>query len=998
MALLARFIGIDRYQDPGIRDLTGAARDARALWALFSDTLPDDLNGKLLTDSDATLAAVRSALEETLGAATEEDVVLLSFAGHGTNDHRLVVGDSRIDALPDTTLDMGDLAAWFRESKARAVVLLLDCCFSGGAPARVLEGTPASRQPGIPLAEIGGRGRILFAASGIDEPALEDPSSRHGLFTQALIEGLSAGDQPVSMVSLVDTVVRSVRANAARFGYVQTPVIFGHIEGELSLPALHRGTHFADAFPDQAIIPVTKEFSSLSPYEIDPAILGAWAERYPTGLNDLQLSAINDHGVLNGQSLLVVAPTSAGKTFIGEVAAMKTVGDGRKSVFLLPYKALVNEKYLDFYELYGPTGLRVIRCSGDWQDQVGAFLRGKYDLAFLTYEKFLGLMLASPYILNQIGLVVLDEAQFITEAGRGMAVELLLTALVSARVRGVAPQIIALSAVIGHTNAFEEWLGSRLLVMSSRPVPLTEGVIDRTGVRIYRSAGGEDLEDEFLPRMTIRQRRDKPSSQDLIVPLVRKLVNAGEKVIVFRNARGPAGGAAEYLAAELGLPAATEVLENLPTQDLSTTSERLRRSLQGGVAFHNSDLSREERAIVEAGFRRVDGGIQVLVATTTVAAGVNTPASTVIIVETEFYGGTDGSTPFTVAQYKNMAGRAGRLGFETEGKSILIADTGTDRRKLFQTYVDGQPEPIRSSFDPDRPATWVVRLLAQVRGVERDQVLDLVANTYGGFLVARADQSWRERIRPRVFDLLNRMITDELIEERDSKLHLTILGRACAESPLAFESAMQLVEMLRTFDGSTVSAEALMALVQGLPEQDADYTPMARGRGEAVWPSKVSRGLGQAVSRALQRRAESDTLYYARCKRALILSDWINGISVQQIESQYSLNAFARVGAGDIRGFADGTRFLLESALRIAAILRDAGADNEADDMFLKRLELGLPEEVLPLTDLPVALTRGDYLALFREGLASIEAVLASPKEVLVQIVGATAADSIGAL
>ncbi len=120
----------------------------------------------------------------------------------------------------------------------------------------------------------------------------------------------------------------------------------------------------------------------------------------------------------------------------------------------------------------------------------------------------------------------------------------------------------------------------------------------------------------------------------------------------------PSAGAANYLAAELGLPRAADVIAELPDADQSVMSRGLRQALEGGVAFHHGDLNREERIAVERGFRRQDGGIHVLVATSTVAAGVNTPASTVIVVETEFRG-AEGPQPYTVAQYKNMAGRAG---------------------------------------------------------------------------------------------------------------------------------------------------------------------------------------------------------------------------------------------------------------------------------------------------------------------------------------------------
>lgn len=98
----------------------------------------------------------------------------------------------------------------------------------------------------------------------------------------------------------------------------------------------------------------------------------------------------------------------------------RAVLTGRKAVFLLPYKALVNEKFDEFSSLYGEAlGLRVIRCSGDYSDQTGELIRGRYDFAFLTFEMFLPLAIGNPGVLERIGLVVLDEAQFVTDPTRG---------------------------------------------------------------------------------------------------------------------------------------------------------------------------------------------------------------------------------------------------------------------------------------------------------------------------------------------------------------------------------------------------------------------------------------------------------------------------------------------------------------------------------------------------------------------------------------------------
>lgn len=980
----AAFIGIDRYNDPLVGDLNGAVRDATALWAVLSDTIPE-MRGSLLINERASLVAVNAALDDTLGKAEADDIVILSFAGHGTPDHRLVVSDTQAADLVGTTLNMADLATRFRESKARAVLLLLDCCFSGGAPARVLDIGFTKRDPVIPLADVSGKGRILFAASSPTEPALEDPQTRHGLFTKAILDCLLGAIEPVSVVGLVDQVVRLVRADAARFGYDQTPVMFGLVEGELTLPACRKGEKYLEAFPEHGGIQTSGDIAELVEYGLPPEAVAAWSDRFQGGLNSLQIAAVNDHGVLDGKSLLVIAPTSAGKTFVGEMAAVKAIAEGRKAVFLLPYKALVNEKFEDFSALYGERlGLRIARCSGDWQDQVTDVLRGKYDIAFFTYEKFLSMAVSSSYLLNQIGLVVLDEAQFITEPGRGMVVELLLTGLVSARQRGVCPQLITLSAVIGDTNGFERWLDCGLLMTTERPVPLTEGVLDRSGSWSYKDAGGNHTA-QLLGRFDIQQRRQKPSSQDVIVPLVRHLVKQGEKVIVFRNARGPASGCAEYLASELGFPAAQDVIDALPEGDPSAMSDRLRRSLEGGVAFHNGDLTRDERVAVERGFRRPDGGIHVLVATSTVAAGVNTPASTVIIVETHFPGVEP--TPYTVAQFKNMAGRAGRLGYETEGKAIVIAETGFERSALFRKYVEGRPEAIASSFDPNAPGTWVVRLLAQVKDIPRSSVIDLIANTYGGYLATLRDASWRERMTQTLERLLNRMIADRLIEQEGEKLRLTMLGRACGESPLQLESAMRLVELIRQVDPSECTLENLVVLIESMPERDDDYTPQT-SKGEPKWQGEVSARFGFGIARALQHRASSDKEFYARCKRCLVVDDWMAGESTSDIENKYSSNLFSRVGHGDIRGYADGARFLLDSALRIAAIVLERAEDEERVALLLKRLDLGLPGDAIGLTEFGFLLTRGEILSLHRAGHSNKASLEPLTSEQLVDFIG----------
>lgn len=995
MALYGVFVGINRHRDPGIPELTGATKDATALWALFKDSVSGIADRKLV-DDEATASAIRDALDASLGKATEDDTVLVFFAGHGTPGHELVPFDTDLTAIVQTTIPMRELAERLKSTAARASLVILDCCFSGRAPARVLEGLPVARAGTPTITDLGGDGCVVLAASRDDQEALE--LGQHGLFTAAMLRVLGDGMGWTDIGVLMEEVTRRVRAEASRTGHEQTPVWAGLIEGGLELPPLQPGPIFAAEFPDTTGVRVETAIAELSAFGVPATVLEAWATRF-SDLNNLQRSAVNGYRVLDGQSLLVVAPTTSGKTFVGELAAARAIADGRKAVFLLPFKALANEKYEEFEELYGQAlGLRVLRCTGDYADQTGPFARGQYDVALLTYEMFLGLSVAMPTLLSKIGLVVLDEAQFITDPTRGIGVELLLTNLLAARERGVEPQIVALSAVIGDVNHFDDWLGCQTLATNERPVPLIEGVLDRTGTYQFLDADGQEHTEQLLQSYEIVQRKDTPGSQDVIVPLVRKLVSEGEQVLVFRNQKGSSSGCANYLAVDLGLPPASDVLAALPDQDLSTTSGALNGALRGGTAFHTSDLSREERVIVERAFRDREGPIRAMIATSTVAAGVNTPVETVIIVETEFPGRPP--EPYTVAVYKNMAGRAGRLGLATQGRSILIARDDVQRVRLFSHYVKGQPEPIRSSFEPNDLDTWLLRLLAQVKEVPRDTVVTLLANTYAGYLETRASPAWEPRMRAKVEELLGQMIKLQLLEEDMGLVRLSLLGKACGRSHLKLRSAMRLVELLRRSTNGALTAETLLALIHALPEFDDQYTPMFRkGQRETVWQRHVAEHYGHDVVASLQWGAPDTMAYHARCKRVAVIRAWTDGLPISEIESAYTVNPFYNIRAGDIRSFADFARFHLAAAFEIAAVLPLAQGPS-ADDVekLLAQLEIGIPAAALRLLDLPISLGRGSYLALYQAGLHQPESVLGLAEERLKEIVGSTVAESLKAV
>lgn len=992
MAIKAIFVGINKHLDAAIPELSGARRDAMVLWALFTDTV-EGLAARLLVDETATHSEVSQALLGTLSGAHEDDVVVITFSGHGSPDGNLVLFDTNADNLAGTALSMTALADTFKTTKARAVLCILDCCFSGQAPARVLE-TVARPRNAFALTGIYGEGRILLAACATNESAWEQPGTGHGLLTHAVIEALTGTTGgSVSFPEIAGEIIRLARVEAERISVTQTPVFLGSVQGGLVFPALKRGDNYAAAFPARAVEQMSGSFAEFATHGFPPEVVDQWTVHFPQGLNALQLKAVNEHEVLGGKSLLVVAPTSSGKTMIGELAAIQAVTAGKKAAFLLPYRALVNEKFEEFSERYASAGMRVVRCSGDATDGIAPVLGGRYDLGFFTYETFLNLALGSPRLLNQLGLVVLDEGQFITDPNRGITVELIFALLLRARQRGIEPQLVILSAVIGNLNSFDRWLDLPLLLSRERPVPLIEGVLDRRGAYQFVDADGTTKTEALLPTHRIVQRRDKPSSQDVIVPLAQQLVAQGEKLLVFRNMRGPAQGCAKYLSKELGLGPATAVLAALPTQDLTGASQDLRECLAGGTAFHNTNLLRAEREAIEKGYRNADGGIHALVATTTLAAGINTPASTVVLAENEFVG--EDGRQFTVAEYKNMAGRAGRLGYNETGKAIILADTSMERAQLFQKYVLGVPEDVKSSFQQRDLPTWTLRLLSQVRGVSAAEIPGLLVNTFGGYSASRANPQWIAMVELKVTALVERLLQAGLAEREGDLVHLTLLGRACGASSLSFESSLRLVELMKQLNVPQTPPTQVLATVQVLNEMDAIYTPvMKRGRSESVRANDVAQRYGHPMAQTLQRYCRDEIEFWCRCKRAALLYDWIEGTAIDVLEKRFSTTPFGgAIGYGNIIGIADATRFHLRSAHQIlSSLFPDQPEFLRGLDEILQRLEFGLPAGALLLTQLPLSLTRGQYLALFAAGCSTPETVADLNHERLVECVGASSA------
>jgi replicative superfamily II helicase len=186
-----------------------------------------------------------------------------------------------------------------------------------------------------------------------------------------------------------------------------------------------------------------------------------------------------------------------------------------------------------------------------------------------------------------------------------------------------------------------------------------------------------------------------------------------------------------------------------------------------------------------------------------------------------------------------------------------------------------------------------------------------------------------------------------------------------------------------------------MALLQVIPESDGGYTPMMkRGTAESVRQREAAQRYGPETVRAMQSFARDEWDYLARCKRAALLWDWVSGVPLETIEQRYTPNPFqGRIGHGDVRKFADATRYHLRSAHQIASVMFvGEGPSEESVEALLRQLEAGLPAEALGLLSLPVPLSRGEFLALHAAGVSTPEQLWATPEESLAVVLGAARA------
>ncbi|USS40636.1 DEAD/DEAH box helicase [Thermococcus aggregans] len=291
--------------------------------------------------------------------------------------------------------------------------------------------------------------------------------------------------------------------------------------------------------------------------------------------------------VLKGGNLILSIPTASGKTLVAEIVMVnKILQEGGKAVYLVPLKALAEEKYKEF-KFWEKLGIRVGMTTGDY-DSADEWL-GKYDIIIATSEKFDSLLRHKSPWIRDVKLIVADEVHLLGSYDRGATLEMILSHMMN------KAQILGLSATIGNAEELAEWLNAELVVSEWRPVKLKRGVF------YHGQLFWEDGKIEKFPSQW----------DSLIIDVLKK----DKQALVFVNTRRSAEKEALLLGGKVRRFLSKPEERKLNQLADELTNDRLKEALRKGVAFHHAGLSREERSIVEDAFR--EGLIKVITATPT---------------------------------------------------------------------------------------------------------------------------------------------------------------------------------------------------------------------------------------------------------------------------------------------------------------------------------------------------------------------------------------------
>ncbi|KXH76356.1 MAG: hypothetical protein AM326_07140 [Candidatus Thorarchaeota archaeon SMTZ-45] len=674
-------------------------------------------------------------------------------------------------------------------------------------------------------------------------------------------------------------------------------------------------------------------------------------------------------GVLDGKNLVLAIPTSSGKTLVAEICMLKTILDGRgKALYLVPLKSLAREKYIEFKK-YESLGITTSMSIGDY-DSPGRRLHDS-DIVIVTTERADSLVRHKAEWINDIGIVVADEIHLINDPKRGPTLEMVLAKLIQI-IKHI--QIIALSATISNANQIAEWLGAELVRDTWRPVPLSEGVYLDGRINFFK-----DGKNSF--RNINRTRRDE------LADVVCDTLDENGQVLVFVSSRRSTVTVAKKLAPFLRRYIPDDIILQLSkgaskigrTPSAPESSKILARLIANGAAFHHAGLDNQERTLVEDYFK--ENMLKVIVATPTLAAGVNLPSRRVIVRDYRRFETDRGSYPIPVLEYKQMAGRAGRPKYDKYGEAVLIARTEPEHDFLIDNYTLSEPEEITSKLASPRAVR--AHLLASI-ATEMTRNREEIDSLIGGTFFSHQFDQWE--INQHVSSALGFLEEGGLIEtSSDGSYTATLIGRRTSQLYIDPYTAILFRDVLSETDHHSMIG--ILHLLCHTPDQPLSYVTRSEAEEYEI---TVDDHLDELmIEPPIEESPRTYLEFLAQVKTALLLQDWISEKTERDITEKYN------VGMGDVHRFVQSAEWLTYAALEISRI-----SNAVSHIPFLRNLRLrlrhGVRSDILELVSLKgIGRVRGRMLHNHR--LVNLADLYQVPIEELARIptIGTSIAESI---
>lgn len=678
-----------------------------------------------------------------------------------------------------------------------------------------------------------------------------------------------------------------------------------------------------------------------------------------TELNPPQRDAV-DSGLLRGEDMVIASPTASGKTLIAELGiANKTVNKNKKSVYIVPLKALANEKYNDFKERFEDQNVKI---SVGNKDEEGEYLENA-DIIIVTSEKLDSLLRHNPAWISQIGLVVVDEIHLLTSESRGPTLEVTLTRLKNL----LNFQLLGLSATISNSNELSDWLDAELIESSYRPVTLQHGIYEGNNIEFYPENTAEKLQisenkevedtsgfktgKDILNKESKEEKIANLDTEEIFIEdkhgrktqnLMKDTLEKDKQMITFCNSRKGSEKESDRIAKvtepDLDREERKKLKEysNIILNALgspTTQCERLAENVKQGAAFHHAGLVQQQRKAVEDAFR--EGLIKSVSATPTLAAGINLPAYRVLIRDLKRYTG-DGMEFIPVLEYEQMTGRAGRPKYDDHGEAISIAKKPGMKQKILEKYIAGESERITSKLSVEPVLRMhTLALIASNFCTSKKQLLEFYDETFYKHQYEDIHDI-EEKIEKVLKDLQHYEFLDK------DEFRATKIGKRVSELYIDPDSAHHILECLEKADQKerTKSVSYLFML-----NRTTELKPLLNVKDDE-W-QEMELALIDAEDYLLESIPEEWNPDYDRfvqaMKTSLMMQSWIDETEEQQIMEKYGM------APGGIRAKMQNADWMIYASKELARMKNvDKETLNELEKLRI-RLQHGIRKELLKL-------------------------------------------------